>query len=68
MPGMSGREVFQLMEESDPKVAKKVIFITGDASDPVTRDFIAKSSNPVVLKPFHLDDVCRQVLNVVQGD
>ena len=68
MPGMSGREVFQLMEESDPQVAKKVIFITGDASDPDTRDFIAMSSNPVVLKPLHLDDVCRQVLNVVQGD
>ena len=68
MPGMSGREVFQLMEESDPQAAKKVIFITGDASDPDTRDFIAKSNNPVVLKPFHLDDVCRQVLNVVQGD
>ena len=68
MPGMSGREVFQLMEESDPQAAKKVIFVTRDASDPDTRDFIAKSSNPVVLKPFHLDDVCRQVLNVVQGD
>jgi signal transduction histidine kinase len=68
MPGMNGKEVFQLMEESDPQVAKKVIFITGDASDTDTRDFIAKSSNPVVLKPFHLDDVCRQVLNVVQGN
>ena len=68
MPGMSGREVFQLMEESDQQVAKKIIFITGDASDPDTRDFIAMSNNPVVLKPLHLDDVCRQVLNVVQGD
>ena len=48
-------------------MAKKVIFITGDASDPDTRQFIAMSNNPVVLKPFHLDDVCRQVLNVVES-
>lgn len=68
MPGMNGKEVFQLIEESDQQVAKKVIFITGDASDPDTRDFIAKSKNPVVLKPFHLDDVCRQVFNVVEAN
>ena len=67
MPGMNGREVFRLIEESDPMVAKKVIFITGDASDPDTRQFTATSNNPVVLKPFHLDDVCRQVLNVVES-
>ena len=68
MPGMSGSEVFHLIEESDQQVAKKIIFITGDGIDPDTRDFIALSNNPVVLKPFHLDDVCRQVLNMVESD
>ena len=68
MPGMSGREVFRLIQESDQRVANKVIFITGDASDTATRDFIAMATNPVVLKPFHLDDVCRQVLQVVESD
>ena len=68
MPGMSGKEVFHLIEASDRQAAKKVIFITGDASDPDTRDFIAASNNPVVLKPFQLDDLHRQVLQVVQSN
>ena len=68
MPGMSGSELFQLIEASDQQAAKKVVFITGDASNPDTRDFIAVSTNPVVLKPFNLDDLNRQVLQMVQSN
>ena len=67
MPGMSGMELFRHIEASDQKAAKKVIFITGDTSDAQTHDFITDLKNPVVLKPFQLDDICRQVQKIVEA-
>ena len=51
----------------DQQVAKKTIFITGDASDLNAQGSIAPSNNPAVLNPFDLGDVCRQVLDVMQS-
>ena len=67
MPGMSGMELFRHIEASDQKAAEKVIFITGDTSDAQTHDFITGLKNPVVLKPFQLDDICRQVQKIVEA-
>ena len=67
MPGMSGSELFHLIEASDQQVAKKVIFITGDAINSDTRDLLEMAPNPTVLKPFNLDDIHRKVLQVVQS-
>ena len=37
MPGMGGKELFRLIEASDSRVAKKVIFITGDTVNSDTK-------------------------------
>jgi CheY-like chemotaxis protein len=68
MPGMSGKELFHHIEASDQKSAEKVIFITGDTSDANTHEFITGLNNPVVLKPFQLDDICRQVQKMLEAD
>ena len=68
MPGMNGKELFHHIKSSDQKTAKKVTFITGDTSDQHTHDFITGLNNPVVLKPFQLDDICRQVQKMVEAD
>ena len=68
MPGMSGKELFHQIEASDQKAAEKVIFITGDTSDENTHEFITGLNNPVVLKPFQLDDICRQVQQMLEAD
>jgi DNA-binding response OmpR family regulator len=68
MPGMSGQELFHLIEASDQKAAGKVIFITGDTSDADTHEFITGLNNPVVLKPFQLDDICSQVQKMLEAD
>ena len=68
MPGMSGKELFHRIEASDQKAAEKVIFITGDTSDANTHEFITGLNNPVVLKPFQLDDICRQVQQMLEAD
>ena len=65
MPGMGGKELYRLIEASDSRVAKKVIFITGDTVNPDTGDFIEAARNPVMTKPFELEDLHLQVLEVL---
>ena len=68
MPGMGGRELYQLIEASNQQMAKKVIFVTGDTANRDTRDFLAATRNPVMTKPFELADLQHQILGVVGGD
>ena len=68
MPDMSGRELYQLIEASDKNAAKKVIFITGDTANQVTRDFLANTDNLVVTKPFELEELHRHIFDVVERE
>ena len=65
MPGMSGTELYGLIQAADKEVAKKVIFITGDTVNPDTRNFIEANQNPVMIKPFELKELHSQVLELV---
>jgi hypothetical protein len=48
-------------------MAERVIFITGDVGNPGTSELINTSPNRVLLKPFHLGDIARQVLEVIEA-
>ena len=52
MPGMSGTELFSRILEKHPEQARRVIFITGDTSDLVTRKYLETHSIAYVSKPF----------------
>jgi len=65
MPGMGGRELYQTIEASATEVAKKVIFITGDTVNSEARDFIEATGNPVMTKPFELEELHHQILELV---
>ena len=66
MPGKSGGDLYQLIEASDKQVAKKVIFITGNSASLDSEDFISDSGTPVLHKPFHLDELHRQILKLLE--
>ena len=57
MPGMDGIELYHLIQEIGESMANRVVFITGDTVSSRTRDFIAETGNPVVTKPFTLDEL-----------
>ncbi|ADJ26279.1 multi-sensor hybrid histidine kinase [Dehalogenimonas lykanthroporepellens BL-DC-9] len=52
MPGLSGTELFSLILEKYPEQARRVIFITGDTSDPITRKYLETHRIAYVAKPF----------------
>ena len=61
MPGMSGRQLHQLIEKSYPDLAKRIILMTGLAANPEVRDFAEAAAIPILGKPFNLDELRRVV-------
>lgn len=55
MPGMSGVELFKNMQETNPALAKKVVFITGDVMGSDTNGFFSSNDIPYITKPFDIE-------------
>ena len=67
MPGMSGQQLYKLIEESDRDLARKVVFITGDTISADTLAFIEATGNAAVSKPFSSIELRQQILRVLRG-
>ena len=52
MPGMSGQQLYHLINDHDSELAAKVVFITGDTLSPESGDFLANTGNLSLAKPF----------------
>lgn len=65
MPRMSGQELFWHMEREWPELASRTLFITGDVISPATQHFLKRVRNPVLSKPFYVDDIRRALSEVV---
>ena len=61
MPGMNGRQLYDLMKDNSPDLSKKVVFITGDTISSDTWDYLYQTGNAVVTKPFQLNELLQNV-------
>jgi signal transduction histidine kinase/CheY-like chemotaxis protein len=61
MPGLSGLEIYRRLEERDPDMARRIIFITGDVMSSGTRRFLKESGTSYLSKPFDLDEFVAKV-------
>ena len=61
MPGSGGEELNRHLKSVDRRLARRVIFITGDTVDHERRDFVAATGNSIIEKPFDLADLQRQL-------
>jgi PAS domain S-box-containing protein len=52
MPGISGMTLFSRIKEKAPKMAGKVIIVTGDASSEDVQSFLKQNRLPCISKPF----------------
>jgi two-component system NtrC family sensor kinase len=54
MPRLDGLGLYRALRERQPDLARRVVFITGDALDPATRDFVASTGALLLTKPFEI--------------
>ena len=64
LPDMDGSVVYQRLAELCPILGSRVIILTGGAVNDRARAFLEKTSCPVVLKPFDLVSLARQIAQV----
>jgi two-component system cell cycle sensor histidine kinase/response regulator CckA len=52
MPDMTGMEFYEVLLQTFPDLARRVVFVSGGGITPQTKDFLAAVTNPRVEKPF----------------
>lgn len=53
MPGMSGMDLYSVLARQNPKMAARVVFVTGGAFTPEANAFLDRIANERMEKPFH---------------
>ncbi|MCC6747236.1 MAG: PAS domain S-box protein [Deltaproteobacteria bacterium] len=61
MPVLSGMDFFAELERLDGEQARRVVFLTGGAFTPRAREFLDRTPNPCLEKPFELEEFRRLV-------
>jgi len=54
MPGLSGPDLYRELSKSQPELAERTIFITGDTLSPNTQQFLDQTQVRCLTKPFTL--------------
>ena len=68
MQKSTGMDVYGQLLKRHPRLARRVVFMTGGAYTPAARSFLARISNPCVDKPFGAADLTKVVEQVMAGD
>lgn len=67
MPSLSGRGLFEQVEERLPDVMRRFVFVTGDFSQPGTREFLDRTRQPVLAKPYEAAELLAAVATIVRN-
>jgi signal transduction histidine kinase len=54
MPGLSGRQVYEQLQVSNPRLSERMIFITGDVINEGVESFLRETKRVCLSKPFSL--------------
>jgi FixJ family two-component response regulator len=57
MPHGSGRDIHAAVVARWPRLARRIIFTTGDGASAETQRFIRETGNEVLLKPWNIGDL-----------
>jgi len=64
MPGLSGQQLFERVQETYPEAAERMVFMTGDMLNEKTEQFLTRHGRTCLPKPFSVADLQRVVSNM----
>ncbi len=67
MPGMDGRRLYAHVMATQPELAKRIIFTTGDVANESTLKFLDELGRPYLKKPFFTETLKRVVAQVLES-
>jgi len=65
MPELDGPGLYQALEEHQPELCRRVIFLTGDTLSPEIHAFVERTGVPTVSKPFDWEEIQRAIRQVL---
>jgi CheY-like chemotaxis protein len=65
MPELDGPSLFRFLEQHLPATKNRIIFVTGDSSNPDTMKFLGESGRPFLPKPVNLAQLLALVEAVI---
>ena len=66
MPGISGKEAFDILRQADPSV--KVLLSSGFSVDSQAKDIMAAGCRGFIQKPFTMAQLSQKVRQILDGD
>jgi CheY-like chemotaxis protein len=66
MPEMDGPQLYDQVQQRNPRLASRIVFVTGDTVSIKTRSFLERTGNRWVSKPFNIsavEDLVRTMLH-----
>ena len=67
MPDISGQQLYQIIVDTDPDLARKIMFVTGDTVRRETREFLEATGNPVFSKPINMGDLRQRIRELAEA-
>jgi len=67
LPDVDGQAVWQRAIAPHPRLAGRVVFMTGDIMSSETQEFLDETGRPCLMKPFTIEQVGRVVNEVLAG-
>lgn len=67
MPGLSGQDVYRVIEQDYPGLAHRVILTTGDVVSSPTSDWLQSTGCPILEKPFDMAQLRATVASTLAG-
>jgi CheY-like chemotaxis protein len=68
MPQMGGRDLYTWIQKNRPRMAKRIIFVTGDTVSPDTRSFFENMRNRYLAKPFKIEEVKEVIQQTLESE
>ncbi len=65
MPYLGGKGLFEQVERRLPHYASRFVFVTGDYTRPVSREFLLVAGQPVIGKPYEIETMLAAVATVL---
>lgn len=68
MPRLDGRGVYERTFAATPGLARRFVFVTGDAYRAASHEFLRTVPQPVLRKPYEIDDLLAAIARVAGAD
>jgi DNA-binding NtrC family response regulator len=66
MPGLSGGDLYDALEEKRPDLLNRVLFSTGDTTSAESAKLISKGRCPIIQKPFELATLDKHIQQIFE--